>query len=176
MDSFRAKIGCIILVIIILMIYKSGKSSSDTQYCMDTISGMWEADPGFCQEADLDRFNIYLDTTSSRCWILICTESEVICNHITTFSLTSNYSSLFEKKESQDFKKYYITFKDLPKGLYENNIFPKVQTLKIYPTCGKISLTDADAKRICFAGYKDALVSDRVSLDEISPNKNEITD
>ena len=167
MVSFEARIGCIILIIIILILYKSGKSSSNNQYCMDSITGIWEADPGFCQEADLDRFYVYLNTISSRCWIVISTESDVICNHITTFSLAPNYSSLFEKKESDNFKKYYITFKDLPTELYENNIFPKVQTLKIYPTCGKISLTDADAKRICFAGYKNALVSDRVSLDEI---------
>lgn len=160
---FKEKILIIAIIIIIIIIYNYGKISSRNEFIKQNIAGLWEGDPGFCEEAEIDKFLIYLDPELCRCWILICNKSDVLCNHITKFNLSTYYD--FDKSEDQLYKKYYIEFSEIPDELKKAGVFSKTQILKIYPHNGKITLTSGNT--IHFAGYKDALISDRVSLKSV---------
>ena len=160
MIEFKFKIA---FVIVLILVYILSRKIKNDEYCNNILSGLWEADPGFCQEAELERFYIYLDTCSGRCWIVISNDMGVICNSIAEFSLSSNYTSAFESSDVY-FKEYNITFTGLPDYL-EDSTFPRTQTLRLYPSCGKLSMNNS--KKLYFAGYKNNMISDRICIDDI---------
>lgn len=156
------------------------------------LGGLWEADPSFNQDAGLDRFYIFIEppNTGNVCWIVMANNNQMIVNHMTTYKISTKWTSLDNWTTDISHPRYFnIKFSELPDNLIANQTqtdlsnntsasnFPKIQTIKLDIKMGKLYLMSPsypDKKDVYFVGYKDSRISDMMEIDK--SNRNDQSD
>lgn len=123
----------VIIIVIILIAWMSGMFTHNT-HLMQSLSGFWEADSSFCEEADLDMFCIYFDGTTKEkaCYILASSKDKMILNEATTAKFSKKLAWSTDWSKPQYFT---VTFGKIDRS---DDIFPEVQDLCYFPNCNKL--------------------------------------
>jgi hypothetical protein len=148
--------NAILIIICIFLLYTYITFSVYDQL----LNGFYEADPGFCEEAGLDAFYLYINSDTNiwgarSCYILASKDDEIIINepttaHITSQCILSNFSSSLTKP-----RYYNIKFDSFDN---ESDIFPCEQNIRFYPNTGKMVLYTGDT--ITAVLYKSGVSSE----------------
>ncbi len=115
------------------------------------LSGFWEANREFCDEAGLDVFCMFLSENYSysnvrSCYVLAQKDGDFVINEPCDVQINPiRYRGL---NAASDFA---IKFKGMSGA---SDVFPADQTMKFYPICGKFVLYNGDT--ITAAMYKNA--------------------
>lgn len=121
-------IGVIVIVIILIIVYFTVDKSSK-------LNGVWIADDGFCDKAEIDMMALIL--TNGKAFILVI-NGEGNIDHMTRYSISGNKIKFVEGFES----------------------FPKCQTFKMKDD--RLLLTNGTT--IHFAGYRDSELSCKLTF------------
>ncbi len=142
----------IIVIVILFLVYRSSVYHS-------LITGLWEADGEFCEEAGISYFYMLLggaDMFGERtCYILSGQEDAVLINKPTRVNISFDWTSGIIS--DQHFSAFFYDVKDL-KG-----VFPEYQNIRFYPECGKMVLYYGDT--ITAVLYKNCSSSELVLRD-----------
>lgn len=132
------------------------------------IGGFYNGDDRFCEESEIDLFCLYLDddvdSHGTRAgYILMKSGDNLVLNEPTTIKLTRHWSWSSDPMVPKYFD---IEFNDLNDEVTE--FFPNKQTLRFYPTIGKIVLFSGDTIFGVFykSGYESELQSIMSENDE----------
>jgi len=127
----------IIVILLILLIF----SYASKGYIYDKLlSGFYNADTDFCDEAGLDMFCLYINNDIDKSgrrsgYVLMKSDDNILLNEPTSIKLTRNIQ-FFNKNIIH----YNIEFEDIN----NEDVFPRVQLLKFYPMSGKLILSCDD--------------------------------
>jgi len=162
LDSKKELIIGLFLVIFIIYIFTIYYNFSLID---DLIEGLWIGSPDFCSDAGLDSFILYIGEGSGSthtCYILIQRNDKIFLNEPTELTIYWDWISL------QNWS-IHLNHGSLKHGTVKFNIpkitgFPNTQQISIYPTLGKMVLSDRDNIYACL--YRSP------ELTEVSLEKN----
>lgn len=147
--------GFLIFMIVLIIFYSNYATSSIHN---QLISGFYEANNDFCDEAGIDMFCLYFDddisfTGNRACYILAKRDDEMVLNEPVSAKITQRMSWSSSMSEPKYFD---VDFIDLDESL--EDVFPRKQTMIFYPMIGKIILHANDT--ITAALYKNGVNSE----------------
>ncbi len=152
----------LILIIIIWIIHIHYQS----HILHNLLSGFWEADSSFCEESDLSMFCLYLDEDysifgSRACYILATQDDAIILNEPTIARISLEWLRPDNMNLYINSPKYFnISFQDINEEAI--GVFPKIQTIRFYPSCCKMVLYHDDV--ITAVLYKNPVNSELKSI------------
>jgi hypothetical protein len=170
--TFYPIIIIIILILLILFIQNSKNSIYN-----ELVSGFYIGDNQFCEESGIDMFYLFIDNNVNNNlrngYILMKSGDNLILNEPVSIRLSMHWHFW----AAADTPKYYdIEFVDLDDELLD--FFPKCQSMRFYPTSGKVVLYSDDV--IFGVFYKSGFESEMKNIiDEEkydSDNDNESND
>jgi hypothetical protein len=152
---------CTLILLWIITVYNNFRVSNNI------MTGFWEADKSFLTESGLESLTIYFGKNKGLLgardgYILIKKDSDVIINEPVVIKISKKYNSTHNYKTCMGcdtYKEFDIQFKDI-----KSENFPEKQSMKIYPTTGKIILYIKDT--VYAVLYKNSVLS------ELSITKN----
>jgi hypothetical protein len=125
---------------------------------LDMISGFWEADARFCQEAGLDRLVVYFacETDWAGCrgsYLLATSGSDYILNEPVIMSASAQMFAAANWSTGRSPKHFNVHFKGLSKEAQD--IFPAHQNMVFDPVCCKLTMYKGST--ITAVLYKDPM-------------------
>jgi hypothetical protein len=161
----------IIFVIIIVIIWIN-TLYNNFNTANNILTGFWEADSSFLSDSGLESLSIYFGEKkrdgSRSGYVLIKKDCDMLVNDPTKINITEKWKSSCDYKSVNNnaYKNLDIEFKNI-----NNPNFPSIQSMKFYPTVGKIILYKKDI--IYAVLYKNSVLSElSIITKEIKTKKN----
>jgi hypothetical protein len=156
--------GLVIFIIFVLIYFIYKNIFKHIQIYDKLINGFYESDDSFCSEAGIDMFCLYIDDDvdsdgNRASYILMNSNENLIINEPTIAKIVPKWEDMWFSDPNLP-KLYSIEFKDLSTECAD--IFPANQTLRFYPTIGKIVLFDDDIITGVF--YKNGIQTELKSI------------
>lgn len=160
----KIQISGIVIVVFLVFIYISYTINIRNQELCN-FNGFYTSSPKFNQEAELDTFTLYINSTSMydtdpNCYIFVQTDDEVIINHKVKMEIESGFMSWVPFKRDMIETEIKFNWLDETRPVFFNSN----QTLTYYPEFDKIVLSSGDM--VTAVLYKNNIMSD---LKEVMP-------
>lgn len=117
-------------------------------YIQSIIGGFWEAEESFCQESEVDMFCIYFDKDvdvmgNRAAYVIAKKDEQIILNEPTKAKITMNNGAWANWGVGLESPKYLsIKFAEINEECQD--VFPLRQTMRLYPSIGKMVLYSGD--------------------------------
>jgi hypothetical protein len=144
MFDFLQWVNVTSIIAIILLIYIIYHGNNKASLYTKLLNGFYEADSGFCEESGISIFAFYLADESDvdgnkAAYILVERDGVLLINEPVVAKVSLKWSMWSNLMDTVSSPKYFsIEFKDLSPECIE--VFPRHQTIRFYPTIGKIVL------------------------------------